>query len=588
MRAEARLNYEKSEGWITIGGVAESGKQHARGTPVKIDSSGRIAAGPKALTGKHLSQVDQGKRHKPAIEHPDRDLKLKASPERKTTKQQQKPLFDVLSEALHAVATPAPGPAQLTVDKIHADPKRFQYKISGVDSATGVTKSLDDAAKYNPLFGGQLLVWHDPDDKKTYVINGHHRLHLAKRSGFSGPMSVYYLDAKSPEHARAIGALANIAGGNGTATDAAKFLRDTGTTLDDMKSHGVSVSGAIARDAIPLSRMHPDLFQKLTNGLIDERRALAISRHVSRPESQKQLHDIVSRREDKTGKRMPNSTIEEMAREMEIAGTRKERGSDLFGDFEDEKSNFVERGEIRSHIRKQLSEDKNAFRAVAKSKRNKRLSEAGNVLNTEQNAQQAEVAARAMQAFDQLANLKGPLSDLLNSAANDYGQNPKKRKSILDRAYREALGHIQRELGAPAAEPQGENRDTYSRRGNAAERRYSYVARLFDREIVRYMRFDESQHPRGEDGKFSSGGVKPTKPKKPKPPRKMDITEADTELRKQGKFIVKGLPYDMQTKQAQYLVRDEATGVDSQHSSQQIMDMVSDIIARMQPSSLAS
>jgi hypothetical protein len=42
------------ERWITIGGSPSGGKEHAGGTPVRIDGSGRITAGPSALEGRDL------------------------------------------------------------------------------------------------------------------------------------------------------------------------------------------------------------------------------------------------------------------------------------------------------------------------------------------------------------------------------------------------------------------------------------------------------------------------------------------------------------------------------------------------------
>lgn len=51
------------KGWITIGGSPGARGEHEGGTPVFIDdASGKIVAGPDALTGKPISEVDQGKR----------------------------------------------------------------------------------------------------------------------------------------------------------------------------------------------------------------------------------------------------------------------------------------------------------------------------------------------------------------------------------------------------------------------------------------------------------------------------------------------------------------------------------------------
>lgn len=48
--------------WITIGGSPGPRGEHEGGTPVKIDASGKITAGPAALTGKPIDEVDQGRR----------------------------------------------------------------------------------------------------------------------------------------------------------------------------------------------------------------------------------------------------------------------------------------------------------------------------------------------------------------------------------------------------------------------------------------------------------------------------------------------------------------------------------------------
>lgn len=103
--------------------------------------------------------------------------------------------------------------------QIEVDPKRFQYKI--VSNAAGEVGSLRDVRKWDDNLAGVISVWQDPGDGKTYVVNGHNRLGLAKRQGVEG-VTVRYLKAANAKEARAIGALQNIAEGQGTEVDAAK------------------------------------------------------------------------------------------------------------------------------------------------------------------------------------------------------------------------------------------------------------------------------------------------------------------------------------------------------------------------------
>ena len=50
------------KGWITIGGSPGEGGDNEGGTPVFLDDDGKISRGPASLTGRHIGEVDQGKR----------------------------------------------------------------------------------------------------------------------------------------------------------------------------------------------------------------------------------------------------------------------------------------------------------------------------------------------------------------------------------------------------------------------------------------------------------------------------------------------------------------------------------------------
>jgi hypothetical protein len=64
---EKSLNQVYSKAWVTIGGHAEGGEQHAGGTPVNIQG-GKVVEGPKDLKGE---QVGSGKVEPPKIENTD-------------------------------------------------------------------------------------------------------------------------------------------------------------------------------------------------------------------------------------------------------------------------------------------------------------------------------------------------------------------------------------------------------------------------------------------------------------------------------------------------------------------------------------
>lgn len=328
---------------------------------------------------------------------------------------------------------------------LKADPSRFQYKVSGI-GAGGVTEELKGIGTWNPDFAGVISVWQDPADGKTYVVNGHHRFELAGRLGVED-LAVRYVTAGSAKEARAVGALINIAEGRGTALDAAKFMRDTGTGPEEMAKHGVSLKGKVAADAAQLTKLSDRSFDRLSRGLLDESKALAVAKHLGDHSLQDQLFKMLDKREEE-GKDISPKVIEEMAREMAQTPTASKTESSLFGDIESTESLFVERNEVKAHVRTELGREVRDFLAVASKRRAERVGGAGNVLDTERNKQIAQDAERVLNVYDTLVNRKGDISDAVNGAAGKLAAAKTKRerdavrqeavKSVRDAVFAEA------------------------------------------------------------------------------------------------------------------------------------------------------
>ena len=322
---------------------------------------------------------------------------------------------------------------------LRVDPERFQYKL-GTDKS-GVTQELKKVTQWRPEFAGVILAWRDPETGEDNVVNGHHRYELAHRLGVA-EMDVKYIDAGSAEEARAIGAAANIAEGRGTAIDAAKFMRDQQIDPQQMKASGLSLDGKVAKDAVVLRNLSDPLFNKLATGRLDEQKALAIGRFLGDHDLQETLLRVLDKKEAQ-GKELHPRVIEEMAREMQLTPKAKKEGDaagSMFGDFEDEESLFVERAEIKAGVRKALGREVRDFQAVSSERRAERVSEAGNVLDTEKNRQVAVEHQRVLNAFDTLVNSKGHISDAVNEAATEYAKA--KTQGERDAAQQRALGAV--------------------------------------------------------------------------------------------------------------------------------------------------
>lgn len=336
------------------------------------------------------------------------------------------------------------------------DPGRFQFKQKV--NKEGVTEELKGVTEWNPDFAGVLSVWRDPHDGKTYVVNGHHRAELARRLGV-GNVAIRYLDAPDAKMARAKGALINMAEGRGTAVDASKFMRDAGVGPDELKKQGVSLQGTVARDALLLNDLSDQAFDAVARGAVDPTVAMSVAAHLKNHDRQNLLFGKLKKMAAED--RLPRpSRIEEMARAMELTAEGDKGGGSLF-ETGDEPL-FEERAEVSAHVRGELAREVNDFMAVSSKRRAGRVSEAGNVLDVEQNRKIAQEAERVKNVFDKLANRKGPISEALNQAAVAYGgaRTKKERENAKKSAVEAVRNAVFAEAGVGQAHPQGETRTT--------------------------------------------------------------------------------------------------------------------------------
>jgi hypothetical protein len=327
---------------------------------------------------------------------------------------------------------------------LKVDPSRFQYKVKDIGEE-GVTNELKGVSKWNPELAGSLLVWRDPKDGQDYVVNGHHRHHLAKRLG-ADKLNVRYINAADHVEARARGALANIAEGRGSAIDAAKYLKDSKQTVEHLKDAGVSMSGKVAADAAILKDLSNKPFQMVTEGRLEESKALAVAKHLKDHGLQEKLFKKLEDREEE-GKEWSTREIETAAKKMASAGKYVEKGQDLFGSFEEEHSTFDQEVELESHVSRMLQQEANDYRAVANKRRADRVADAGNVLAVDENAIRANQADNAISEFDRESRLRGDVSDAIQSFAGEYAKATNKKQK--DEIKSQVLGAIRALIGVP-------------------------------------------------------------------------------------------------------------------------------------------
>lgn len=322
------------------------------------------------------------------------------------------------------------GIAELDPNSIEVDPKRFQYKIIGQHTASGSVGSLSGVRKYDPNLAGILQVWKDPADGKTYVVNGHNRLDLAKKLE-ADAVAVRFLDAPSAKVARAIGALTNIAEGRGDALDAAKFFRDTGISREDLLAKGIPMREKIATDGLALSTLDDSLFRRTIDGDIPMARAAIIGGSGLAPEQQRDLMKLVDKR-----KTLTDAAISEMVDIAKSSQVSQETTLSLFGEETVTKSNMIEKAKLQASIKQRLSREKNLFGTVSRGKAAQELARGGNTIDAEKSGEISSNADRALKQFDQMKNLSGPVSDAINRAATRMS-NGESQKVVEKELYEE-------------------------------------------------------------------------------------------------------------------------------------------------------
>ena len=196
-----------------------------------------------------------------------------------------KPLRDL--ERAPEIHAKAGDKADIGVEHIHVDPERFQFKI-GAATHTGSVGSLAGVKKFDPELAGHVGVSRDPENGKVFVVNGHNRLDLAKKTG-TKKIAVKFYHAATAEEARSKGALTNIAEGRGTSTDAAKFFRDTGLRKEHIEEAGVPLREKVASEGLDLARLDKP-FHHVTQGELSPARGAIIGGSGLSHEQQYAVH----------------------------------------------------------------------------------------------------------------------------------------------------------------------------------------------------------------------------------------------------------------------------------------------------------
>lgn len=292
------------------------------------------------------------------------------------------------------------------------DAERFQFKSGGDEF--GVTDRLRGVEEWNPVYAGRVVVWEDSAGQ-LFVADGHQRVGLAQRiSGETGQqiqlegIVLREADGVTAADARTWAALKNIAEGTGTATDAAKVIRQVGREVLDH----LPPRSALVRDGAALSRLSDEAFGFVYNEVIPADIAAVVGHLVpDNPQAHRSLVELLVKLDP------PNrGQAESIVRQAVAAGFETAEQIDLFGSSQVTRSLFLERAKVLERGLAGLRKLKGVFGVAADNADT--LEGAGSTIARSQAQQEAARNAQAIEIVSRQAFTKdSAVAEALNRGA---------------------------------------------------------------------------------------------------------------------------------------------------------------------------
>jgi len=314
-----------------------------------------------------------------------------------------------------------PGQQMMKTGDLKIDPARFQFK-QGTD-ARGVQRgsSLEGVDRWNTDMEQPVEVWQDPADGEFYVVNGHNRFALAQAKNIP-TLPIKEIFAESPEQAKTVGALSNIATGGGRPIDAAWFIKGAGITEPgQLESLGVPLApdSGNGLSGFQLSRLPEDILRAVESGQIKERQGRIIGGSGADEASMRGAYRYLVENPGTTKGRLKGmlELSKQMTGEAQSTG-RVDQPDMLKGTPWDQTFNkqMVAVADLADEVATLLKREKRLFSMADAN--SAALEAKGSRIDKASAQQVAEANARAIDYFQRTWMETGPIRDLLNEGGN--------------------------------------------------------------------------------------------------------------------------------------------------------------------------
>lgn len=294
---------------------------------------------------------------------------------------------------------------QVPIGALHCDPRRFQYKLIQTDKL-GSTNSLGGVTVWDENLSGTLLVWRDSSDGLVYVVNGHNRLSKALSLGVPS-LKCEFIQAENAQEARAVGALKNIAEGNGSIVDAAKFFRDRGYTSQDVsKLKFLPIKQSTVTLGAALADLAPYLFDRIIEGSLDPKDGALIA--ALPIDAQAETLTALDRG-------LTGADLGEYVSIISASQSATLEQNTLFGLESFTAYDAVDRAKIMARTVSALGKDRRLFSGAARNA--SILARGNNSIDAQTSQGIAQTAALVLEKFQAVKLTAGPVADLIGAMA---------------------------------------------------------------------------------------------------------------------------------------------------------------------------
>lgn len=342
-------------------------------------------------------------------------------------------------------------------EELFAAPEALQFR-QGADSrgvAHGWAKG--ELPEYNAELSDPLWVWRDGKGElgpagRVYVVDGHHRLAIARdsaRRGIEGAkaIDVRFVAGESAAAVRDFGAWRNVAQGSASDVDIAQLLLDHG--MHDPRQlagrFGKSIPlgrGEISR-ARALSYLDPDLFAAVRAGRLPSHLAEVLGKRFPDARDQQKivgrrvLDALAQGREVTLGQVQNLSDLAQSAHAMEGQ-------ADLFGGttFEDD---LMDRAAAMEALQRRIRGDKRIYRALGEQANQDAIRAVGSVDAFKAKAQ-GDAAASRLALFDAVKGRAGAVARLISDIVHEV-HNGRSLAKAIDTHYARLQGALEADSG---------------------------------------------------------------------------------------------------------------------------------------------